>query len=117
MNENIAKVKRSPETTLAQFTVALRRILVEFRTDKKGAPGKCQDRIERLVVGSNAIKQDVLLFLFDTGMIIKEKKILVINKDIMKSLSLSMHSVCAMNEQSTGKAYVAYCAWRKHAHH
>ena len=117
MNENIAKVDHSPETTLVQFIAALRRILVEFRTDRKGAPGRHADLINNIIVGQNVVKRDVLLFLIDAGMVFKDHKQYIVNLNVMKRMSLSMHSVCALDEHSVGKAYAVYLSWRKNARH
>ena len=109
---DIAKPKRDITIGTAQFTAALRRILIEFRTDRKGSPGKYAKRIENVVAGSSPIKRGVLSFLIDTGVIKMEVRQYVINKDAMKQLELSMHMLARLDEENTHKAYVSYLIWR-----
>lgn len=110
---DLAKSKRDPDITQTQFTVALRRLLLEFRTDKKGRPGKFAKQVGYRVAGNDPVKQTVLSFLIETRVIKWELRQYVVNKGAMKELSLSMHALARLDENNTNKAYVSYCLWRR----
>ena len=109
---DLAKDKRNVPVDQTQFTAALRRLLLEFRSDKKGHPGKYAKRIGYVIAGSNPVKSTVLSFLIETNVIRWEVRQYVIDKDAMKQLELSMHLLARLDESNTNKAYVSYCAWR-----
>lgn len=109
---DIAKSKRDPIVDQTQFTTALRRILVEFRTDKKGDPGKNAKQIGYRIAGNDPVKRTVLSFLVETGVIRLEVQQYVVDRDAMKDLCLSMHALARLDEENANKAYVSYCIWR-----
>lgn len=110
---DLAKPKRDAEVDIANFTSALRRILIEFRTDKKGAPGRHSEMIDHVVASGNNAKRSVLLFLVESGVLYCRKRQYLVNRDAMSDMSLSMNAVCGLNNDSVQKAYVAFCAWKK----
>lgn len=109
---DLAKEKRDVPVDKTQFTVALRRLLLEFRTHKKDGPGKFAKRIGYVVAGGDPVKRTVLSFLVETNVIRWEMRQYVVDKDAMKQLELSMHLLARLDENNTNKAYVSYCAWR-----
>lgn len=109
---DLAKSKRSESASIDQFVAALRRILVEMKTDKKGAPGKYVNYINFIVVGNNPVKRDVMSYLLDAGAVVVENNVYVVKRDTFKGMRLSMHALASLDIKSVLPAYKQYLTWR-----
>lgn len=101
---------------ILKFTHALRCILVEFRTHSKDTLAKHIERIDNVVVGSNPIKQKVLAFMKDTGIIYEESHLYKVNPAKMQECKISFIGLSNMNFGQLEEGYEKFKAWESSLH-
>jgi hypothetical protein len=79
----------SEEPNLEGAFLALRRILIWFRRDKREEFAKMREMIENVVVGRSELRQEVLGFLLDKGILHEAGHLFVLNEDAARSSGIN----------------------------
>lgn len=98
---------------IISFLYSLRRILTEFRTDKKDTLGKHYEKIENVVVGENSLRRSVLEYLKDRKIIVLDKSAnqYLIDIEKMREASIGFAFLSQMREDRIMPAYNDFCSW------
>ena len=99
-------------TDATKFIHALRCILVEFRTHKKDMLAKTAERIDYVVVGGSKLKQRVLNFLKETGIIYPESHLYKVNEVRMQEKGISYAALSRMDQQILEPVFKEYLGWQ-----
>lgn len=79
----------SEELNVGGAFLALRGILIWFRRDKREEFAKMREMIENVVVGRSAIRQDLLTFLLEKGILYISGHLFVLNEEAARSSGIN----------------------------
>lgn len=104
----------STSIDITKFAYALRRILVEFRTDKKDTLGKNMEKIDNITVGNNIFRKEVLQYLKYKNIIYTSEyeNQYKINLESMREAGISYSAVSQMLIPHLKTAYDDFCSWK-----
>ncbi len=106
----------SSDIDIVKFTHALRCILVEFRSHSKDTLAKHIERIDNVVVGNNPIKQRVLAFMKDMGIVYEETHLYKIDTSKMQECKISFNGLLSMNFDQLEEGYRKFKSWDANMH-
>lgn len=106
----------SSDIDIVKFTHALRCILVEFRSHSKDTLAKHIERIDNVVVGNNPIKQRVLAFMKDMGIVYEETHLYKIDTSKMQECKISFNGLLSMNFDQLEEGYRKFKSWDANVH-
>ena len=106
----------SSDIDIVKFTHALRCILVEFRSHSKDTLAKHIERIDNVVVGNNSIKQRVLAFMKDMGIVYEETHLYKIDTSKMQECKISFNGLLSMNFDQLEEGYRKFKSWDANVH-
>ena len=97
-----------------KFENAVRSILKHFRKHKKDAAGRHKEYIENIIVGGSKLKQSILDFFIDKGIIYEDAKDLKqfkLNNATLEELDVNWSMLSQNSTRGMKKVYSSYIKW------
>ena len=101
---------------IIKFEHAVRTILKRFRKHGKDAPGRHHELIENVIIGSSALKQSVLDFLIDQGIVYrdsKDTKQFKLNNEKLEKFGVNWGQISQSSVPDFKELFRAYSVWQK----
>ena len=107
-------IEDESDLDLMKFENAVRSILKHFRKHKKDAAGRHKEYIENIIVGGSKLKQSILDFFIDKGIIYEDAKDLKqfkLNNATLEELDVNWSMLSQNSTRGMKKVYSSYIKW------